>query len=130
MQMADALHCGGSRPVELHLNPAELGRVKMSIQTIDGSVIVHVVADRPETLDLMRRHVDLLANDFRAIGYGKAEFSFSQQGSDRGNGSFETTGNGQRGGQADADTHAKPGAGDKEMPDPVLLISDRVDIRL
>ncbi len=38
------------------------------------------IADRPETLELMRRHIDILAQEFRDIGYGSAEFSFGQGG--------------------------------------------------
>ncbi|WP_371224984.1 flagellar hook-length control protein FliK [Roseovarius sp. 2305UL8-3] len=128
--MSEALQRGGSRPVELHLNPAELGRVKMSVQTVDGSVIVHVFADRPETLDLMRRHVDLLANDFRAIGYGKAEFSFAQQGSGEGGGAFDTADDGHRAQRSDAESDTQHATDDIGTATPAMHVSDRVDIRI
>ena len=77
-QMAEALQQrGAAQQIELQLNPRELGRVSMHLQTIDNSAVIHIVADRPETLDLMRRHIEMLAQDFRSIGYGEARFSFS-----------------------------------------------------
>ncbi|MBL4556368.1 MAG: flagellar hook-length control protein FliK [Rhodobacteraceae bacterium] len=39
-----------------------------------------VNADRPETLDLMRRHIDTLAQDFAALGYRDLSFSFAGSG--------------------------------------------------
>jgi hypothetical protein len=44
---------------------------------------VQLVAERPETLDLLRRHVDSLAADLRDLGYSGLEFSFSKEGDDR-----------------------------------------------
>lgn len=129
MQIADAIQRGGAhRPVDLTLNPAELGRVKISLGTSDGSVLVQIIADRPETLDLMRRHADMLAQEFHAIGYGQARFSFSHQGSGAG--------------ETGLDQHANDGSprvtpSDPVLPDPAdgprlpaAVITDRVDIRV
>ena len=126
-QLAQAMQHGGNRPVELHLNPVELGRVKISLQTSDGSVTVHIMADRPETLDLMRRHMDLLAQDFRAIGFNKPQFSFAQNGSGEGGGHFAAP-HGQG-----SDRPAPPGLLPETEPTtspPALHITDRVDIRV
>ncbi|QYX57106.1 flagellar hook-length control protein FliK [Roseovarius sp. SCSIO 43702] len=68
----------GERSVEITLNPVELGRVRLAMVPGDGTMMVTVIADRPETLDLLRRHIDLLAQDFRDLGYGRSEFSFDQ----------------------------------------------------
>ena len=70
--MAQAAH----RPIEIALSPQELGRVRMSIMTEDGAITVNIVAERPETLDLMRRHVDQLGQSFRNMGYDSITFSF------------------------------------------------------
>lgn len=43
---------------------------------------VSVNVERPETLDLMRRHIDVLAQEMKDIGYGEVSFSFEQSGSD------------------------------------------------
>ncbi|MFK7939507.1 MAG: flagellar hook-length control protein FliK [Roseovarius sp.] len=127
MQLTQALQqVSASRAVELALNPAELGRVRIALKTTDTAVLVQITADRPETLDLMRRHVDALAQEFHAIGYQDAQFSFSQQNSDH-NQSEPLI--------ADQDTPRQSG---EISADPTLIpsttralyISDRVDIRV
>lgn len=82
-QLTTGFRGAGDKSAEIHLNPAELGRVRISLQTGDAGVLVSVMADRPETLDLLRRHADMLAQDFRDIGYGAAQFSFGQSGHPR-----------------------------------------------
>jgi len=67
------------KPVELALNPEELGRVTMRVTSGEGGVGVAISAERPETLDLMKRHIDQLARDFREMGFSDATFSFAQQ---------------------------------------------------
>jgi flagellar hook-length control protein FliK len=78
-QIADAARHLVDRPVELQLNPEELGRVRMTLSRDDGSLSVTILAERGETLDLMRRHIDTLAQDFRDAGYGDINFDFGQQ---------------------------------------------------
>lgn len=68
------------RPVELTLSPEELGRVRMTFTTSDGALTMTLVADRPDTLDLLRRHIDVLAQDFRDLGFANLSFSFAQGG--------------------------------------------------
>ncbi|MGH1463903.1 MAG: flagellar hook-length control protein FliK [Cognatishimia sp.] len=65
---------------EIHLSPDELGRVRISINTADQGVSLHISADRIETLDLLRRNIGLLGQEFAALGYSNLNFSFSQQG--------------------------------------------------
>jgi hypothetical protein len=77
-QMAEALQRFPDRPVELALNPEELGRVRMSISSSETGLTVTVLAERPETLDMMRRHIDQLAREFHSIGYGNINFAFSE----------------------------------------------------
>ncbi|WP_188129998.1 flagellar hook-length control protein FliK [Roseovarius litoreus] len=68
----------GEKNLDLTLNPVELGRVRISLAPGDAGIIVTIIAERPETLDLMRRHADTLAQDFLGMGYGRAEFNFGQ----------------------------------------------------
>jgi hypothetical protein len=77
-QLSEVVQRRGSNVVELTLNPVELGRVRLSLVPGDGIMSVSILADRPETLDLMRRHIDLLAQDFRDMGYASASFSFGR----------------------------------------------------
>ena len=78
VQISDAVQKNGERPIELLLNPSELGRVRIALSMIDGLVTVNVIAERPETMDMVRRHVDLLAQEFRNSGFGGTEFSFGE----------------------------------------------------
>ena len=74
---------GGS--VEIALSPEELGHVRLLLRdhtTATPTVTLH--ADRADTLDLMRRHIDILAQDLRDMGYRDVSFSFGSQTHDRG----------------------------------------------
>lgn len=66
-------------PVEVSLSPEELGKVRLTLHTVDGGLSVVVQAERPETLDLMRRNIDSLARDFREMGYSNTSFDFGSQ---------------------------------------------------
>lgn len=78
-QLADAVRSNPDKPIELTLNPEELGRVRMSFQTEAASLNVILQVERPETLDLMRRHIEQLAQEMHELGYDKVSFSFQQQ---------------------------------------------------
>jgi hypothetical protein len=82
-QLAEASIRAVDRPVDLRLNPEELGNVRISMIMSDGSITLTVQAERNETLDLLRRHSDLLAQELRQLGYGSINFSFGQQGRPR-----------------------------------------------
>ncbi len=79
VQISQAAARGTGRPIELTLSPAELGRVRITLTPGEGGMVVNVGAERAETLDLMRRHIDLLGDEFRDLGYGQADFTFSQE---------------------------------------------------
>lgn len=95
-RLAEAVAHFPDRAVELTLSPEELGRVRMTLSTQDGVLTLSIQADRPETIDLMRRHIDQLAQDFRDLGYTELSFSFGSGGT----GSGDTAGG--RRGAADA----------------------------
>jgi len=75
-QIASAVQAGGERSFDLSLNPAELGKVRISLTAGESGMTVIIQADRPETLDLLRRHADSLGQDFRDMGYGSTSFTF------------------------------------------------------
>ncbi|MEO1637946.1 MAG: flagellar hook-length control protein FliK [Pseudomonadota bacterium] len=64
------------KPVEIALHPEELGRVRFSLSAGDGVVVMALQAERAETQDLLRRHIDVLAQELRALGYDNLSFSF------------------------------------------------------
>ncbi|MGG7645239.1 flagellar hook-length control protein FliK [Rhodovulum sp. YNF3179] len=78
-QLAEAARLDPGRPVEIRLEPQELGQVRMTLSLTDQGVTVAMSVERPETLELIRRHVDMLAQDFARLGLGTAGFSFARQ---------------------------------------------------
>ena len=62
---------------EISLNPKELGRLKLQISTTDTSISMNIVAERSETSDLMRRHIETLSAEFKDLGYSSISFSFN-----------------------------------------------------
>jgi flagellar hook-length control protein FliK len=54
--------------VEVALDPPELGRVRLSLVEVNGAMTLSIIAERPETADLMRRHLALLAEEFARQG--------------------------------------------------------------
>ena len=55
----------------------------MSIVTREDSILLHFGAERPETLELMRRHVSELSAVFREMGYASVDFTFGDRGTER-----------------------------------------------
>lgn len=79
-QIADALRFSKDRVVELRLSPEELGRVKVTMVAGEAGLSTHVLTERPETLELLRRHADMLAAELLDAGYSGLEFSFGREG--------------------------------------------------
>ena len=94
-QMAEALATKGERNIDIALSPEELGRVKMRVSTTDSSVVVTITTERPETGDLMRRHINELSEEFRRMGFEDISFEFSGEGmSSEGNEQEDSLNNG------------------------------------
>ncbi len=91
MQLAEATRPMPDGPVEVTLDPEELGRVRMTLTAGDGIMMVSLNVDRVETADLLRRNLDTLSQEFRNMGYTDVAFSFEGGNSD------ETFGSGTRG---------------------------------
>ena len=79
-QIADHIPAAMGKPVQIMLQPEELGRVRLSVSVSESGVIVSILAERGETLDLMRRNIDQLQQDFQTLGFGTADFSFQSEG--------------------------------------------------
>lgn len=126
-QLADAARPLPDGPVEVRLEPEELGRVRMLLSATDGTMNVSLAAEREETAVLLRRHLDELAQEFRELGYSDVRFSFEQEaGGDRpgGEAAAETA-------SAAAPPPVDPGdTADPAAPVRVLPASGRIDMRL
>jgi len=81
-QIARSVPTVSGHETEIALDPVELGKVKLTLRTGENKMMVHIVADRAETLDLMRRNVGDLASEFQAMGYESVAFEFSGGGGD------------------------------------------------
>lgn len=79
-QLVEAVRHGPHGSTDVALNPEELGRVRLSLTAQDGVLHVSVLAERPETHDLLRRNIGLLQSDFRALGYTDVAFDFGPGG--------------------------------------------------
>lgn len=82
-QIAVAVSGDRTGSTDIRLSPQELGRVRLSLVTHDSAIAVAIFAERPETAELMRRHIDILAQEFRAMGFDDVTFSFADERSGR-----------------------------------------------
>jgi hypothetical protein len=99
-QLASALIRNANSITELTLAPEELGRVKLRMEPDAANpdrLLILISVERPETLDLFRRHAGELAEAIRNAGYAGADIGFGQSGRDGGSE--------QRGGSS----HSEPG---------------------
>jgi flagellar hook-length control protein FliK len=56
--------------------------VRISVTAGDAGLTVAIIAERPETVDLMRRNIDLLTRELREMGYENLTFTFGEQSGD------------------------------------------------
>ncbi|MHC0051954.1 flagellar hook-length control protein FliK [Actibacterium sp. D379-3] len=77
-QMAETLHRAPDGQMDLILSPEELGRLRMTLTPGDTGISVVIHADRADTMDLMRRNIDMLSQEFRDLGYRDIRFDFGQ----------------------------------------------------
>lgn len=117
-QVSENLNKMSNGGVEIRLSPEELGSVRLQMAPSEHGMVVTIQADRPETLDLMRRNIDQLAQDLAAAGYEGAEFSFG----DDGQGSAS-------GGQGQT-TKAEPVIEEQDAEPRPQTITDGLDIRV
>lgn len=76
---ADAIVQTRDGGVEVTLNPVELGRVTFRLGTEGDPGHLAVLLERPETLDLVRRHSDQLLRDLRIGGMADPSLDILQQ---------------------------------------------------
>lgn len=67
----------GDAPLEMTLDPPELGTIRLSVTRGTEGMVLHLQADLSETLDLLRRHGGALAEELQRHGLEHGSFSFS-----------------------------------------------------
>ena len=78
-QLIDVIPRRPNQSVEIVLNPEELGKVRMTITGNETQIVVSIQAERVETTELMRRHLDLLTEQYQSLGYSDIQYSFGGQ---------------------------------------------------
>lgn len=67
----------GPEITEISLSPEELGRLRLQLIPDGDRIQVILSAERPETLDLLRRNIEQLAADLRQMGFSSSAFGFA-----------------------------------------------------
>jgi hypothetical protein len=102
-QVADVIRASRDGTLEVTLRPEELGRLSLSFNGDGNTLSVSLSADRPETLDLIKRNLALLEQDLRDLGYDSLNFAFDD--------------GGRRDGQSDESRDAAMAAGQGPAPE-------------
>ncbi|MFN3575405.1 MAG: flagellar hook-length control protein FliK [Tabrizicola sp.] len=110
---------------ELSLAPAELGRVRLRMvpdARDPDRLLILINVERPETLELFRRHAAELSDAIRSAGYSGSSIDFGQQGQ----------GNQREAGRDDQSGLAVPEPGDTERGQLPLrnVTGETLDLRL
>jgi hypothetical protein len=69
-----------SGQMEITLRPEELGALRFDMRQEGEALVITLSAERPETLDLMRRHLPELMADLKQLGVQNSNLSFGQWG--------------------------------------------------
>ena len=95
--------------------------MRMSFSLTEAGMMVVLSVERPGVLELMKRHIEDLSQEFQSAGFGMASFDFSEGGSDTSN---ERDGGGPH-------IHTTDAASEVDVPArPSLLRTSQLDIRL
>lgn len=75
----------GVDKIDVHLKPEELGRIEIKMQIgKDGKLQAHIIASRPETVEMLQKEVQSLEKAFNDAGFqtdeGSLSFSFRDDG--------------------------------------------------
>ncbi len=69
----------GQSLFQIRMDPVELGQLRITLQMTEAGLHIQIMAERPETLDLMRRFSADLMQDLRQMGFSDLMMSFSDQ---------------------------------------------------
>lgn len=123
-QMATVVSARGQPgTIEVALNPEELGRVSIVLNGREDGLHMTISAERPETLDMMRRHLSVLETEFQNFGFGNLSFDLGTSAGSQHSDSDTGEGAGFSDTQPEQITEAAPAA-------PKLGPVGRIDMRL
>lgn len=81
--MVERLAVGSDGALELTLSPQELGPLRIELSATAEGLRVTLSAERPEAMDLLRRHAGELLAELRQAGWAQASLGFGQWGQGR-----------------------------------------------
>lgn len=113
---------------EITLSPEELGTVRLRLRPDPRDaerMVVMLSFDRPETMDLFRRHADQLAEAIRSAGYAGVDIGFDQ--GEQSRGGFADTAGDPTGEAGDSPPAPPPMP---HPPPPRLISAATLDLRL
>jgi hypothetical protein len=64
--------------IDVSLTPEDLGRLTLKIDQSVQGLQVTIAAERLDTQEIMRRHIELLQQQFRSLGFENLSFAFEQ----------------------------------------------------
>ncbi|WP_168797823.1 flagellar hook-length control protein FliK [Aliishimia ponticola] len=132
LQIQNAARNMTDKTIEIALNPQELGKVRLSIATGETGVTLTVLAERPETIELMRRNADTLAQELADLGFEHIDLAFGQ--GDSAESHMDNNPDGQDSGAAldwsDDDMLNPAPAEAAPAARPIISADGRVDIRV
>ncbi|UWQ17734.1 flagellar hook-length control protein FliK [Jannaschia sp. M317] len=109
---------------EIELSPVELGRLKMVLQQGERGLQVTITVERPETLDLVRRHLDTLQRSLTSDGINISGVHVGAEGAGH-SAARDQTAEGRHGTSAAANSIDEPTG-----PTPSRTDANRLDMRL
>ncbi len=128
-QLSVSVRQASDRTTEIALDPVELGRVQMQMKATDQSIVLTIMADRPETVDLMRRNIDILNQEFKALGYTSVTLNFSSAQDNAGFGMSGETGSDNQAGSGEAELTSIVDAVDAAPADSLRNADGSLDLR-
>ncbi len=76
--IVQSVGAGRDGALELSLRPDELGHLRFDISTSGDKLSVIVFVERPEAMELFRRHAEHLLNELRIAGFAQPSLSFGE----------------------------------------------------
>lgn len=133
VQINKAIKAGADK-INIKLYPQHLGRVEVRLDVgHDGRTVATVTADKPETLDMLRRDSDQLAKALQDAGLDmqSGDLSYNLKGQEDGRQQQQQVASGNTGGEMKEDDTADPNVMDTAMAahEMGILHNGRVDVR-
>ncbi len=126
--LSEATAASSDGATEFALSPDELGHVRLRLKPDAANpdrMVVMITFERPETLELFRRHAGELADALRTAGYAGADIGFGQDGT----GSFGSD-HRERTFNTRYDSATGPASPDPTDPAPRHMAGASLDLRL